>query len=168
MQRLDRKDFAAQGNSKEAIIDPEEGAAERKLVRTCTVIGMGNFLLSAFPNPNVLVNFLLLVSEVCIHVPIALRQDVVRKAIMVGSPWWSKDPPLTADIKQKYGDEEARILIAPAKTCPLNDRTPFHKVFPPKGPRTHSLEPMQTQCREAVNTHSDLWQSLFSVKAGIM
>lgn len=101
-------------------------------------------------------------------VPTALRQDVMRKAIMVGSPWWSKDPPLTADIKQKYREEEARILIAPAKIHPLNDQTPFHKVFPPKSPRTHSPEPMQTQCREAVQAHSDLWQSLFSVKAGIM
>lgn len=101
-------------------------------------------------------------------VPIALRQDVVRKVIMVGSPRWSKDPPLTADLKQKYREEEARISIAPAKTHPHNDVTPFHKVFPPKGPRTHSQEPMQTQCREAGHTQSDLQQSLFSVKAGMM
>lgn len=81
---------------------------------------------------------------------------------------WSKDPPLPADIKQKYREEEARISIAPEEPCPHNDPTPFHRVFPPKGPRTHSPEPMQTQFRKAVHTHSDLWQSLFSVKAGIM
>lgn len=48
-------------------MDPEEGDAERKLMRTCTVIGMGSSALSAFPNCNVLVSFLFLVSEVCIH-----------------------------------------------------------------------------------------------------
>lgn len=128
MQRLNRKDFAAQGNSKEAIMDPEEGAAERKLVRTCTVIGMGSSALSAFPNRNVLVSFLFLVSEVCIHghCPHCFEAGCGEKVIMVGSPWWSKDPPFIADIKQKYREEEARISIAPAKTCPHNDLTPFH------------------------------------------
>lgn len=62
-------------------------------------------------------------------VPVALRQDVVRKAIMAGSPWCRH-----CRHKAKYREEEVRISIALAKTCPHNDRTPFHKVFLLKAP----------------------------------
>ena len=51
-------------------------------------------------------------------VPVALRQDVVRKVIMVGSPWWNKDLPLTADIKQKIQRRGGQDLNSPCKDMP--------------------------------------------------